>query len=81
MLMDFGLYVSDPSLCRENLPQNLRGAYILLDYLREDLSSDALSVQGVIDISMQRLGLPESSGFIVDLESLDPAVTVNTSAN
>lgn len=68
-------------LCRENLPQNLRGAYILLDYLRvEDLSSDALSVQGVIDISMQRLGLPESSGFIVDLESLDPAVTINTSA-
>ena len=29
---------------------------------------------------MQRLGLPESSGFIVDLESLDPAVTVNSSA-
>ena len=68
-------------LCRENLPQNLRGAYILLDYLRvEDLSSDALSVQGAIEVSMQRLGLPESSGFIVDLESLDPAVTVNTLA-
>ena len=68
-------------LCRENLPQNLRGAYILLDYLRvEDLSSDALSVQGAIDVSMQRLGLPESPGFIVDLESLDSAVTVNTLA-
>ena len=68
-------------LCRENLPQNLRGAYILLDYLRvEDLSSDALSVQGSIEVSMQRLGLPESSGFIVDLESLDPAVTINSSA-
>jgi len=68
-------------LCRENLPQNLRGAYILLDYLRvEDLSSDALSVQGAIEVSMQRLGLPESTGFIVDLESLDPAVTVNTLA-
>ena len=68
-------------LCRENLPQNLRGAYILLDYLRvEDLSSDALSVEGYINLSMQRLGLPESTGFIVNLESLNPAISVNTSA-